>query len=229
MRELKQEIINQEQKRLEERLLKCETEEGLKHLMSVERKKYKGNVKEKFIKFLKKKSEKFISYQLEKIKLIEEADHTNFEPLVITVEWNKSRTWARNPKSYTNYGFESRAISGCGYDKLSTATAEALNSYLPLLKLLYLAKDKAIREHKGEMVKEARWDGDKKVYVDVEIDTKNGINRKYLGYGSGYGVLPSFEGAVGVSSHRSIIEGLGLKWEQVISTEYTDVFMVSLR
>lgn len=151
-----------------------------------------------------------IKKALEQIEKVSKAEDFN-NPLIITVEWKKSRTWGSNPKAYTNYGFEGENISGCGYCKKSTATAQALNSHLPLIKLLYEKKNEALKSYSSP------------------DDDQNKINRSILGYGSGYGVLPYFEGGVGVSSHRNIIQGLGLVWEYVISTKNTDVFRIALK
>ena len=55
----------------------------------------------------------------------------------------------------------------------------------------------------------------------------NGFNREVLGYGSGYNVLPRFEGGVGINSHNTIIENLGLKWKKVTDTPSTDVYLIT--
>lgn len=109
----------------------------------------------------------------------------------IEVDWIRSRMWGSNPKAtvnvhYTNGNmdrFVSERISGCGYDKESTATGQALNQCHALLKALYA-------------IKEANMDQS---------------NRACIGYGSGYGLLPYFEGGVGFSCHRRILEVIGLK------------------
>jgi hypothetical protein len=88
----------------------------------------------------------------------------------------------------------SDVASGCGYDKQSTATAGVLNQHQTILKRLYAARD-------AEMT---------------------GENRAVLGYGSGYGLPPYFEGGVGVSCHVKILEKIGF------SAPYSnDVLMVT--
>lgn len=151
-----------------------------------------------------------IKAKIAEIEAVEKAEPFKGQ-LIITVEWKRSRMWGSNPKSYTNFGFESDSIGGCGYDKLSTATAEALNNHKPLLKLLWQAKEK---------------------YLATHPRTKKGnsdIHREILGYGAGYGLLPRFEGGVGVGSHQRIIEKLGLQWQNVTSTNNTDVFIISAK
>jgi hypothetical protein len=184
-----------------------ESPEGLQQALNWEGKKYKGDIetqRARFIKFLEGKRDKAIAHKLAEIDSVNAApDFTG--RLILTVEWKKSRMWRSNPRVSTNYGFTGSSIGGCGYDKLSTATAEALNNDKRVLKLLYLAKNEALK---------------------TETGNQNDINRKVLGYGSGYSVVPHFEGGVGVSCHQHIIERLGLKWDDVTSTDSTDVYLI---
>lgn len=219
-------ISEESTNKLKKDLAQLETEEGLKNSLGWHHKTYKGDIKGKLIKHIKRDSLKRLNEQLAKIATVQNAPDFA-EPFIITVEWRPSRIWRSNPKAYTNFGFESESIGGCGYDKKSTATAAALNSHLPILKMLYLAKDKIISEHKNDtMVKEYYGDNMEKIYKTEPMDTAD-LNRKFLGYGAGYSVLPRFEGGVGVESHRGIIEGLGLKFEQVTNTPNTDVFVIT--
>lgn len=193
-------------------LERIRTEEGLKHSLSFNGKTYKGTEeqqKTKLTRFLKLKMDKRIEEQINKIKEVEEAQPFN-NNLVITVEWKKSYMWGKNPKAYTNYGFESSSIGGCGYCKHSTATAEALNSHKPILKLLYAKKDREMEAYFKANPKSSHSD----------------FNRSVLGYGSGYGVLPYFEGGVGVGSHRDICKGLHLNMRDVTSTNNVDVHII---
>ena len=109
-----------------------------------------------------------------------------------------------------NYGYQYKAVlatdtlriegkftGGWGYDKLSTAIAEVLNQYQPLMKLMY------------NYIDDKMW----------EEGTLKINNHEALGYGSGYGILPYFEHGVGVSSFYKIFDNLGLKL-----TEVTDEF-----
>lgn len=205
MENLKREINKEYDKTLMESLARIETEEGLKGSMERENKKYVGKIKYKFAAWLKLQNEKRRNAELKKIEEVENVKDFGGE-LVITVEWKNSRMWRSNPTAWTNYGFKGSSIGGCGYDKQSTATAEALNSHLPLLKLLYQKKDREISAFKG--------------------DKKNGYNREILGYGSGYGILPQFEGGVGVDCHKRILEGVGVEMRTVTNTNNTDVFLI---
>jgi hypothetical protein len=181
---------------------KLNTPEGLREVATWEGKKYKGDVKAKLLKLLAKQELKAAASFERELSALESAPEWT-GPFIITVEWRPSRMWRSNPRAFTNFGFEGSSTGGCGYDKLSTATAEALNSDLRILKLLAAKKEAAL---KAGSIKES-----------CEL----------LGYGSGYGIIPRFEGGVGVESHRGIIEGLGLKWESVADTKNVNVFSIT--
>ena len=133
------------------------------------------------------------------------------ETLKITVEWKTNKTWGANPTAHIYFTYKdakgqicgdsvsSSSVSGCGYDKESTAVAEALNQIDPLIKAMYRIKDKSPR-------------------VD---------NRVIFGYGSGYGLLPRFEGGVGVSCYPAIFDKLGLKWESIAGGKMFNVYLVT--
>ena len=61
------------------------------------------------------------------------------------MEWTSSRTWGANPKATIRVGYDSfvsGSISGYGYDKESTAIAEAFNQSEKLRGILYKNRDK---------------------------------------------------------------------------------------
>lgn len=169
-------------------------------------KQYVGDLEEQRVKFTRLLTMRMnaeiaeMEYKLDAVINSAPLFHYGFE-LVITVEWKKSYMWGMNPTAWTNYGFRGTSIGGCGYCKLSTATAQALNDYLPILKLMYIKKNRVI--------------------------TQGINNHELLGYGSGYFTFPRFEGGVGVESHRAIIEKLGLKWKSITSTDHVDVYTIS--
>lgn len=183
---------------------------GLNASLSWFHKTYKGNEatqQRKLMRFLQGKEKNAISKFENSLKAVEEAPDL-LGNLVITLEWSRGSMQAMQAKPYTNYGFEGSKTGGWGYDKASSATAKAMNNHLPLLKLLYAKKEKLLATWKGK-------------------NNKNAFNREILGYGSGYNILPRFEGGVGVNSHIRIIEGLGLIWQNVSNTERTDVYLIS--
>lgn len=115
------------------------------------------------------------------------ADAAPLQSLTISIEWHRSRTWGYNPEatatSDTRRTF-GRA-SGCGYDKGSAAVADALNQNPQTLRFLFERAEAALAEGANPH--------DKKACTGY---CWNGV----LGYGSGYSVLPYFEGGVGITS-----------------------------
>lgn len=204
MRNLQKEAIKQINQKYQKWFKEIETEEGLKKVLNWHDKQYKGNEKQKIINFLQKRQVQETEKIKQKIETIKNAKEFGGR-FVITVEWKKSYMWDKNPRATTNYGHDSGSIGGCGYCKLSTATAKVLNQDLRILKLLYAKKNAEMNKYK-EKDKDA--------------------NRQILGYGSGYGILPYFEGGVGIKSHKKILETVGLKMECITSTANTDVYMI---
>lgn len=160
--------------------------------------KFKACAKTKMLKETKKQLDKELK-ELEKI----ENNHKMFDTLYIQVQCKK-----------TNLGYQFKAIltdsveriegnytGGWGYDKLSSAISEVLNKYLPLKELLYNYKEKYLFENK----------------------LLQANNHEILGYGSGYGILPYFEGGVGVSSYCKIFDTIGLEFKQLSD----DLYIVS--
>lgn len=128
----------------------------------------------------------------------------------ITVEWKKSKMWGMNPtaEAWCQFVYEngntnshyvkSGSIGGCGYDKGSTAVAECLNQFNEVLKLLYTVKNKNVTAKNNDL----------------------------LGYGSGYGILPSIEGGVGISCYPGIFEPLGYSFKTVASGKSFDSYSI---
>ena len=107
--------------------------------------KYKKMLIEAITKEEEKKNKKAI-------KRIEEAEKVEGFPnaLKIVINWTQSRTWGANPRAEMWGGYfggyhEGSSVTGCGYDKRSTAAAEVLQSCeaLQALALFMLEKQKA--------------------------------------------------------------------------------------
>ena len=197
--------------RYAELLDEIKTTEGFNRVSSRYGKTYTKNPEQKLTKFLENRRNKEIEETDNEIKSVESApDFKN--DFIITIEWVRSRTWGANPTVYTNTGYQHKGISGCGYDKRSTATGYALNSNLSILKMLYQRKEEELNKVIASK--------------DSTTDFKNGINRAKLGYGSGYGILPHFEGGVGVSSHERILNNIGLTLDHISDTKSTDVYII---
>lgn len=157
--------------------------------------KFKACAKTKMLKETKKQLDKELK-ELEKI----ENNHKMFDNLYIQIS-SKKTNLGYQFKATLSDGFETiegRFTGGWGYDKLSSAISEVLNEYLPLKELLYNYKEKYLFENK--------------------LTQAN--NREIFGYGSGYGILPYFEGGVGVSSYYKIFNTIGLEFKQIDDTLY---------
>lgn len=116
----------------------------------------------------------------------------------VSVNWVRSRTWGYNPhvEVITNTGTYTGMASGCGYDKESAAIADAFNKCDSILKALYRLKENGLKAGK----------------TDASGRACTGVdNRNICGYGSGYSVLPYFEGGVGASCFWSILKNCGYK------------------
>lgn len=129
----------------------------------------------------------------------------------ISIEWKKSKMWGNNPtaeaqiisenadgtKNYLSYC--SGSISGCGYDKESTAVANVLNQSNAVLKAFF---DK------------------------VTPDAKE---RELFGYGIGiYEGIATISGGVGVSCYYRNFESIGYKFEKTASGKTFDVYKISI-
>lgn len=137
------------------------------------------------VKRAAKKADKRLNEKLDKLERIATAPETTNG--AIYVEWRRSYAWGYNPAAElcANTGRSYGYASGCGYDKLSAACAEALNNNDGVLKAIYLLKDTALQENPETTSHQA------------------------LGYGSGYTALPYFEGGVGQSTLNKILEKAG--------------------
>lgn len=130
--------------------------------------------------------------ELEKIAAAEAAPDA--ESVTIRVQWKHSRTWGYNPHAEVIVNQANRytgTASGCGYDKRTAAVGDALNQSAVILRMLYMAKEKAL---------EAGWTPADKAHS----------NRACIAYGAGYGALPYFEGGVGMRSFKAVFEACGL-------------------
>lgn len=149
---------------------------------------------------IEKAAAKKIQSKLAHLLEIEQAPE--FKYFNISVEWKKSAMWGANPRADAydyNGRYDSGSVGGCGYDKLSTAVANVLNQSKALIKALYIVREQN---------------------ADTDL-------RSIYGYGSGYGILPRFEGGVGVSCYPAIFEKIGFKFRQTASGKMYDAFEVT--
>jgi hypothetical protein len=98
---------------------------------------------ERKVRFAKKKTAAYYDVKISKAEAIENSDEVL--EFSVSVEWISNRTWGANPKATIRVGFDtfkSSSISGCGYDKESTAIADAFNQSEKLRGILYKNRDK---------------------------------------------------------------------------------------
>lgn len=157
--------------------------------------KFKACAKTKMLKETKKQLDKELK-ELEKI----ENNHKMFDNLYIQISSKKTNLGYqfKATLSDTTEKIEGSYTGGWGYDKLSSAISEVLNEYLPLKELLYNYKEKYLFENK----------------------LLQANNHEIFGYGSGYGILPYFEGGVGVNSYYKIFNTIGLEFKQIDDSLY---------
>ena len=140
------------------------------------------------------------------------ANAPELENVFISVDWMKSRTWGYCPRVETtsNGGRFGGYASGCGYDKQSAAVAEAFNKDNTMLKVLYTLKEQGL--------------------ANGETDTSGTActghdNRKIIGYGAGYDVLPHYEGGVGIECFLSILKKAGYvsTWHGTKNSDFYEI------
>jgi hypothetical protein len=158
---------------------------------------------------------------LAELAKIESFNLEDFKDMAIHIDWKKSATWGANPrgkltvlntKGYSLEFYENTyKISGCGYCKESTSTADLLNQSIVIKKILLARLEFVLpKDYRGR-------------FTDI-----NKILKNYLGYGvSQYGLnLPNFDGGVGVSCHESILKKLGLNMRKISRSKDSDTWII---
>lgn len=159
-------------------------------------------VKKIVIAKIEKDFTKDLEKRLNQIKNLKQNDFVRFAKCEI--DWRRSNTWGWCPAGCYRNGFkyqEYRSVTGCGYDKLSTLTAQMFNEDVNLM--AYIMQ-----------------------YVEKHAINKDNIRNK-LGYGIGIsnGKI-YFDGGVGVECHISILKKLGFDvWHA--STKSADIIEIS--
>ena len=149
-----------------------------------------------------KRAEKEIDKRYEqRMQRIEEAERAeDLHKIELLTTWTRSYTWGLNPHTecfVNEYTRTEGKASGCGYDKLSTSCAEALNKNNSVMKKLFTLADEAL--------------------------SKGIVYREFIGYGTGYDILPYFEGGVGFSCFDYIfMKKFNMKRVSMHETKLTD-------
>jgi hypothetical protein len=134
-------------------------------------------------------------------KLAEAAKAGDVEAVSIDITWKRSQMYGYNPTAtatvfYRGGGWSEYVgrASGCGYDKESAAVADALDKCPAVLKALYETKEKVIANG---------WK------YSGQLNRQPESNASCIAYGAGYGVLPYFEGGVGMESLTDVFNACG--------------------
>lgn len=163
-----------------------------------------------------KELDKRLAAKLEKLERVAAAG--DLHDVSISVEWKRNATWGHNPTAtvtvHDGYGWHqfTGTASGCGYDKRTAAIGHALNQADSVLKMLYSTKENALNNPPTV----GRFNG---VYHEEPT-----TNASLIHYGAGYGVLPYFEGGVGMSSFEGVFNACGYRLEHQHETRTTDYY-----
>ena len=160
---------------------------------------------EKFVELTVKRYVKQLDKEIqEEINRLNEVSKSEVQNFTVSIEWKQSRTWGSNPSAMLQTGtkrFYSGSVSGCGFDKGSTAFSCVLNQYNGVLKLLYDIKEK-----------------------NITIS-----NTKLFGYGSAnYRTIPYFEKGVGIDCSIDILKKLNITTQKHYSKN-SDFFICELK
>lgn len=150
---------------------------------------------------IEKDFQKELNKQLSEIKSIKASSH--IISARCEIDWVSNRTWGNCPRGCYRNGYkykEFKTIAGCGYDKLSTLTANMFNSDNNLIAFVM-------------------------DYIEKHHINKDNIQNK-LGYGiSIYNGIPYFNGGVGIDCHKRILSKLGFKVRH-FETRKSDIILI---
>lgn len=178
----------------------CEYSALRKLLTDNQWEKYKSGTlsREKSIELARKKAAREAKKNADRLReRLTAAECANLPAdVLLVIRWVRNSTWGWNPHAelfFDGMTFTGRA-SGCGYDKASAAMAEALNACPEIMRALYAKDD----------------------------ERPEGVTRRdWIGYGSGYGVLPAFEGGVGVRTLCEVLRTCGFSVDCTQSRDET--------
>lgn len=165
---------------------------------------------EKAKKSIIKSYDKRLEKTLSKIQAVENSKPS--EGIMVSVEWKKSTTWGANPTAsvrsrYDGFMYSDNATgtaSGCGYDKLSASVADAFNQCPSIMAILY-----------------------SRMEIELEKNITLDYAKQVFPYGSGYTLLPYFEGGVGIECFRTILEFCGYEWTNSGSGKMFDCYTIT--
>lgn len=171
--------------------------------------------RDKAVKFATRRADREVAKQRETYfdRLTAAAATDPLRSLYIALTWHRSSVWGHNPtaEAVTDHRRTIGKASGCGYDKGSAAAADALNAQPQALRYLYDRAEAALAEGADPHSKSACtgycWDS-------------------ILGYGSGYSVLPYFEGGIGMASLLDLFTRGGYSVRSAASGRLYDCYLI---
>lgn len=159
-------------------------------------------------KATKKANAETLKYANEKLQKLEKAENAEeIEYIRIIVEWHG---YTPTATVRTGCGIYESSAHGWGYDKESAAVGSAFNQSAEIMRILYTRAEKVLAENEEPY---------------KSTGCGNCITwRESLGYGSGYNILPYFEGGVGVSCFWDILSRCGYKLKNHESGKKFDTY-----
>lgn len=146
------------------------------------------------------------------------ATENTVQRVLLGTEWTRGGAYGAQAQTTAHYYMQDangttaykeitgNKTGGCGYDKYSTALADALNDCDELMRAVYIAVEKALQT------------------ADPNND-RYGDGRHLLGYGLSYsvGYLPYFDGGVGAGCFWAVLSKVGFKLEANFETKTSNV------
>lgn len=143
------------------------------------------------------------------LKRLEQVAAAGMPDYIRTVVW-WTRNYSARCESFGGRDVTTGHAGGYGYDKESACVADAWNKNPAMLNILYTLKENGLAAGKSDKSKTACTGRD---------------NRDIIGYGSGYSVLPYYEGGVGFTCFEHILKKAGYTMDGTYGkTEHHYVF-----
>jgi hypothetical protein len=163
-----------------------------------------GDLKNFILQKRIKQDAKYKSEQTSRLNAIFNAKEVKC--ITLSIDWKKSQMWGHNPQATAKVTyldnitetFYSDRVSGAGYDKESTAFANAMNQINGILNKM----------------------------ISIKNDNISKDNRDLFGYGTQGDFIPSFAGGVGVSCYYNVLESIGYKLKHIANGQTFDVYTI---
>jgi hypothetical protein len=163
-----------------------------------------GDLKNFILQKRIKQDAKFKCEQSRRLNPIFNAKEVKY--ISLSIDWKKSKMWGHNPQATAKVTyidntieiFYSDRITGAGYDKESTAFANAINQVNGILNKM----------------------------ISIKNDNISKDNRDLFGYGTQGDFMLTFAGGVGVSCYYRVLESIGYKLNHIANGQTFDVYTI---